>query len=878
MKRIILAALLTTILCSLPSSLHATKLISAASVDNQFLRIAFADGEVRFKDDGLGDHAFLAHGNFTGQDTVVRFGAALNTAAAVKPTSWTLRSNDDGSYAGSGVAPLACYRKTKLSAMSEGGWNTQSGWDYIYDYTLDHQIFLKLPHPLKQGKSYTLTMAAALNSDSTSATITFDVFNAVSEAVHVNLVGYAPEAPRKAADVYLWMGDGGARDYSAFESNRVYLYNTQTQQSTAVGTLSFWKEQGNDVGGQNLTMSSVWRADCEQGGAAGRYRLVVEGIGCSQDFTIAPAIYQEPFNVALKGFYYMRIGEPRRATITPVPRQPRWIPQSDPSTTRVYLTSMHPYHAQWKSFSSGDAWDNPNDWAAYKLAGSPQNNLAAGGHSDALDWDRHLGHISIVFDMLLPAIAAQGALKDDAVGIAESGNGVPDILDEAQNEVDFWLRLRDGKGYSHGLTNPNSNNELFQAGTSALAAWANAAAAAMLGEGYRLVGQSVLAARYRDSAVVAYTYAQTLDDQMLDVALDIGNTAMRGRDFKMTAAAYLFNLTGQQKYEDVVKQESRCAQGLGAINDYHWVPDQGEVKGYWTGGDQLWATAGYLLSPQTQSSAQLVANMRTSLLAEAKEKEANGITYRPSRRATDVNSGYFHTLQNMQRTIAAHAVAQSSADKELLLNALYLEADWGLGRNPLNMIQMTTASTPLASLRSVENMYTSGRNDGTPGLHPGHTPYMNVWDWDGSMVMGSPSWMQNKCYPAHFTNSWPRAESYFNTRYVWANAELTPQQTMRGKMALYGYLYALSQKGTTPVADFGSRRGVARDGAAELGTTQPVTVFDIAGRVVGRFATAQQLSQWQHSSAGRSAAGGVWIVQQGASTNRVYAGRVMLGR
>ena len=44
----------------------------------------------------------------------------------------------------------------------------------------------------------------------------------------------------------------------------------------------------------------------------------------------------------------------------------------------------------------------------------------------------------------------------------------------------------------------------------------------------------------------------------------------------------------------------------------------------------------------------------------------------------------------------AHAVATTPADKDLFRKALALEADWGLGRNPLNIIEMTTATTPLA--------------------------------------------------------------------------------------------------------------------------------------------------------------------------------------
>ena len=102
------------------------------------------------------------------------------------------------------------------------------------------------------------------------------------------------------------------------------------------------------------------------------------------------------------------------------------------------------------------------EWERFVKEGKLENPDAWGGHSDALDWDRHLGHVSIIYDMLLPYILTDGALSDDDADIAESGNGIPDILDEARNEVDFWLRLRDGAGYSHGLTNPNRDNVLYQ--------------------------------------------------------------------------------------------------------------------------------------------------------------------------------------------------------------------------------------------------------------------------------------------------------------------------------------------------------------------------------------------------------------------------------
>jgi hypothetical protein len=248
----------------------------------------------------------------------------------------------------------------------------------------------------------------------------------------------------------------------------------------------------------------------------------------------------------------------------------------------------------------------------------------------------------------------------------------------------------------------------------------------------------------------------------------------------MTAAAFLFNLTGDPAYDDAVNALSLATSDTADV-----IPK---------GRDQIWATAACLLSPRPSKHPALRDRMRKSILFTAVERETSLAAGRPSRRSCDEESGYFPTSQDVERTLLAHRVCDDPAEKRRLLDALVTEADWGLGRNPLNMVQMTTATTPLAGLRSVENAYTSGRNDGTPGLHPGHTPYFNMDDWGGAkgMIMARPRWMAAHGYPAF--EQWPHAECAFNTRWVWAHSEFTPQQTMRGKTALYGYLYGISKR------------------------------------------------------------------------------------
>jgi hypothetical protein len=771
--RFLTALLPILIMCSHPAG--AARLSGVAVLDRDYLVVSFLEGEVKFKDDGTGPKARMGAENDTADNWVVTYGP-LDTVAAADPTNWMVVSADDPAYGAKGKHPAQVFRKAKISGMAQMEW-VESARDFHYEAPLGHVIYLRLPSPLLEGKKYALVIGSKVDSAKPSKDFVFDIFQTRSEAVHVNLVGYRDDPSVKSADLYHWMGDGGARDYSAFDGAKVFLYDVASGEKRETGTVKFWKKRAGDIGGHDLTASDVWTADFGPVPVAGVYRIAIDGIGCSQDFKVGKNIYEIPFKVTVRGFYYMRIGETERPDIRPIPRQPPYIPGKAPADCKVLITTMNPYHPEWRTFAHGDKWDPPKAWERFVKEGRPENPNAFGGHSDALDWDRHLGHVSIIYDMLLPYFLTDGALSDDDTGIAESGNGIPDILDEARNEVDFWLRLRDGEGYSHGITNPTREHVFYQADNTTVAAWANAANAGMLADCFRIAGLESLKKEYTVHAVKAYEYAGKQDDMQLEKVQGLGGPTLRGADFKMTAAAFLFNLTGDKKYEDAVNEISVATTDTADVVQKH--------------AGQLWATAGYLLSPRKSRYPELKERMKKSVIYNAVEKETRLGTERPSRRSTNQEEGYFHTAQNVQRTLLAHRITGDPAEKKRFLDALILEADWGLGRNPLNMIQMTTATTPLAKMRSVENAYTSGRNDGTPGLHPGHTPYLNMDNWGRGMIMSSPQWMADKGYPVFA--EWPKGECYFNTRWVWAHSEFTPQQTMRGKTALYGYLYGIGK-------------------------------------------------------------------------------------
>ena len=753
----------------LSQSARATKFLEIRIVDREYVCLHFRDGEVRYREDAAGPDAFLGHPQggvgYPGIDTLVRFGRRLDTAIAADASLWRISSPDDRSFAG--CAPLAAFRKSKPM-------NT----DHTLTSELDHWIFLKLPRPMKQGCTYRVSMPPEAGADVCEAEVVFDIWNSQSEAVHVNILGYSPSEAVKEADLYLWLGDGGARDYSGFVGRKVYLYNVATGKSSHVGNVRFWMDSACEAGGKNLTGSPVWNVDFGKA-SPGRYRLVVDGVGCSMDFDIADDVYFQPFRQSVRGYYYMRLGEPVDPSVVPVPRQPQFIPGTDPEGFVVYKTDLQPWSEDWRKLHM-DVWDEPHFKPAasslfwqHRLPGNPVNTEVRGGHSDAFDWDRHLAHVSNIYDMLLPYILTGGRIGNDDLGIRESGNGIPDIIDEARNEVDFFLSIRDGEAYSQGVTNPSADwSTMFQAGCTTMAAWANAANCAMLADALRISGNEELCGYYAGEAIKAFEFASDQKNQQLDDLQDIGSARMRGRDFRQMAAAFLYNATGDGKWEDIM------ATGSVVKSPDAKIFDKGK-NGYY----QIWGTAAYLACPRTRHYVEMYWDMVSAVDAHAQENNLAPMAKRPSRRAA--NDERWQTSENLQLVMLAHYSTDSNARRAQLERALYNEAGWGLGRNPSNTVEMTGLGQ-----RHITDCYTTGRNDGTPECHPGQTPFNGTETWSEGNG-GDARILLDRCWPSWYDGGWPRQESFFNQRYLWVNGEFTPRETMRGKMALLGYLYGI---------------------------------------------------------------------------------------
>ena len=210
MKARLLTAILAGLLILSAIPMTATKVVSLRVIDKDYLMVQFRDGEVHYRDDGTGPSAYLGHSFAEGDDTLLVFGERLKVAEAQKAALWQVSSTDDKAFGT--LQPVNVWRKSKPM-------NT----DHTLTSENDHWLFLQLPKSMKQGCTYTVSIPKGIGADVESLSILFDVWNCQSEALHVNIIGYSPAEQTHAADLYQWLGDGGQRDYKAWEGRKVYI-------------------------------------------------------------------------------------------------------------------------------------------------------------------------------------------------------------------------------------------------------------------------------------------------------------------------------------------------------------------------------------------------------------------------------------------------------------------------------------------------------------------------------------------------------------------------------------------------------------------------------------------------------------------------------
>lgn len=324
-------------------------------------------------------------------------------------------------------------------------WHQQIGcyMDFHYGENRDvsHPLlgsygYLKLPSPMKPGCNYTITQG-----DGRKVTFTWSKDTCVSRAIKVNQNGYAGDATRKYAYLGLWVPTLGPFDFAAWDGKPFEVMPVGGGDAVLTGSIKLKAEdprfvkrnketKEKDSGGP-IAGEDIYELDLSGLAAEGEFYVRIPGIGRSWPFRHGKQAYGRAFYIAMRGMYQQRCGNELKDEFTAWPRQvchthageaamiPTGLPYARTSGVKI------PVH----------------DFEAIKRTGveSPSEGFTGvGGWHDAADFDRRWYHYQAVWDLLFAYELAPEKFTDGQLHIPESGNRIPDILDEAEYGLLCW--------------------------------------------------------------------------------------------------------------------------------------------------------------------------------------------------------------------------------------------------------------------------------------------------------------------------------------------------------------------------------------------------------------------------------------------------------
>lgn len=297
-----------------------------------------------------------------------------------------------------GAAPLAV-----------GRWSTV--WDegpVVTDASIvmRHRIYLLLNAPLQSGAAYTLGTPYGTRA------FRFDEDTTLCASIHANQVGYRGGSAATYAMLGVYLGDLGTRTLSSPPAYRVV---SEADGSVLMRGRALFRAA--DTGADAMSGTMAYVLDLTGLPAGGPYHIVVEGWGRSQGFGVGDRYVRELYTVHARGLYHQRCG--------------------------IALEEPYTHHTRPICHVRAEVTDaEPENFVT---AHGPPMEIH-GGYHDAGDFDRRPAHTLIPAWMLMTYEAFPDRFADGDLNIPESGNGIPDWLDEAIWGTAVWAYLQTPDG------------------------------------------------------------------------------------------------------------------------------------------------------------------------------------------------------------------------------------------------------------------------------------------------------------------------------------------------------------------------------------------------------------------------------------------------
>lgn len=651
----------------------------------------------------------------------------------------------------------------------------------LYPIKIRHTIYLSLSGELIENQLYNII------SPYGNSSFTFREREIYCESIKVNQVGYAQGCSERYANFGIYRGTDGSELLT--ENHAFYVVDVESDNIVMQGTLSYWGEDTSySVASSGEFVYRMNISDLP----LGYFYIVIEGMGRSYPFGIGMPYSRDILRTHVRGMYHQRCG----------------IALEEPYTnyTRGECHQEVAFTKYAGNGSEGEGFISvPADAVMHHVIG---------GYHDAGDFDRRVYHTTIPLLMLNFYEAFITHFTDNQYNIPESGNGIPDFLDEALWGVLIWENLQldasnsnnsDEYGGVMGGTETsghptygidradweNGGNQKY--GTYAVYERTTLAAAGFFAQASRLLRDydDVRSAELLTRAQLAWQYATQ-------------NNFNTRKGFKMYAALqlYLATATGDslQDMQNTYHQEFLSIAQAQIINGGSW-PYQ-YLPGNSAANIQTSHFISYLLYNGFRDE-----NMVTALYNRLKQGTDQGgymewnIEDYPYPQGATCFIGYgAGSAQGRYAEPAAYMyrLSETADDKQKYYNIVSQLADYSLGLNPLGKCYVTgLGSNQVQSPLHLDSYFTKY------GLLPQGGTQDAIGNVPGIVVYGFTTNNSSAAYHRAVTdfvypawNNLPGQRRWTDGWSAIALNEFTTHETMVWNTCMYSVLYDASQDTT----------------------------------------------------------------------------------
>jgi endoglucanase len=462
-----------------------------------------------------------------------------------------------------------------------------------------------------------------------------------ADGIKLNQLGFLPGAD-KVAVVPAVAPESAARDFSIVRAG-----SDTVVQSGTLGPAVNAPESGDTV---RLAHFSSLKTP-------GRYQLRVAGLPDSPPFEISASAYQAVNAAALKAYYFNRAGIALDAAHAGIYARAAGHPDTQ---VLIHASAASPARPAGSVISSPKGWYDAGDYNKYIVNSGISTYTLLAAYED------------------FPAY-----FQAQRLNIPESGNGVPDILNEARWNIDWMLTMQDPAdgGVYHKLTNLRFDGMVMPAQATApryVVQKTTAAAldfAAVMATASRVYApyDAALATRMRTAAQQAWRWAQAHPRDYYRQPADVATGEYADNDVsdeQAWAAAELYITTGDNTYYQALHapEQAMTVSAWSDVRGLAWLSLARHRKTLGAAADQT------LIASRVDGLAQQ--------LATAWQQSPYGITLQKK----DYVWGSNAVVLN-QAMVLLHAYRLNG--KRAYLDAAQSGLDYVLGRNAVELSFVT---------------------------------------------------------------------------------------------------------------------------------------------------------------------------------------------